>query len=193
MPVSTVDSLAPLLPVVAADASSAVEAEVLELFDECAVPLARYVRGCGLDPATAEDVVQDAFIALFRHLRLGRPRDNLRGWLFTVAHRQAQKSRLRIARQRAVECAVEPGVIDREPAGSGNPETWLAQRETDRRLRSAFRALPDRHSHCLLLRAEGLRYREIAKVLGISLGGVAKTLASAVLRLSVVTGDQECA
>jgi DNA-directed RNA polymerase specialized sigma24 family protein len=40
-----------------------------------------------------------------------------------------------------------------------------------------------------LLRAEGLRYREIAGVLGISLGGVAKALAYAVLRLSNVAED----
>lgn len=193
MSLSTADSFPPIaLPLEIADDAAALEAEVLGLFDECALSLARYVRGCGLAPEAADDVVQDTFIALFRHLRLGRPRDNLRGWLFTVAHRQAQKHRHRTARRRAVECAVEPGVIDQEPASTGNPEALLASLETERRLRSAFRALPERHRHCLLLRAEGLRYREIAEVLGISLGNVAKTLAYAVLRLSVVAGEESC-
>ena len=189
---STVDSLPHVsFPLQAAD-DAALEAEVLVLFDECAGSLNRYVRGCGLPADAADDVVQETFIALFRHLRLDRPRDNLRGWLFTVAHRQAQKYRQRTARRGAVEYAVEPAVIDKEPDGAGNPETLLTAGETIRQVQEAFQELPERHRQCLLLRAQGLRYRQIAQVLGISLGGVAKTVASAVLRLSVAAGDDQC-
>jgi len=46
-----------------------------------------------------------------------------------------------------------------------------------------IRALPARDRHCLFLRAEGLRYRDIAETLGMSLGGVAKSLARSVTRL----------
>ena len=60
--------------------------------------------------------------------------------------------------------------------------------EQRRRLRAVFRALPERDRQCLSLRAQGLRYREIAKALGISLGAVAKSLAHAVMRLSHVKG-----
>ena len=42
---------------------------------------------------------------------------------------------------------------------------------------------PDRDRRCLLLRAEGLRYRDIAGTLGMSLGGVAKSLARSIARL----------
>jgi RNA polymerase sigma-70 factor (ECF subfamily) len=76
--------------------------------------------------------------------------------------------------------------MDAEPAALGDPETLLAMRQTRRRVLSVFRALPERHRQCLLLRAEGLRYREIASVLDISLGGVAKAIAHALLRLSIV-------
>jgi RNA polymerase sigma-70 factor (ECF subfamily) len=44
-------------------------------------------------------------------------------------------------------------------------------------------ALPQRERQCLHLRNDGLRYREIAKVLGISLGAVAKLLTHAIGRL----------
>ena len=44
-------------------------------------------------------------------------------------------------------------------------------------------ALPARDRRCLLLRAEGLRYRDIANTLGMSLGGVAKSLARSIGRL----------
>jgi RNA polymerase sigma-70 factor (ECF subfamily) len=44
-------------------------------------------------------------------------------------------------------------------------------------------ALPERERLCLHLRHDGLRYRDIAKVLDISLGAVAKLLARAIARL----------
>ena len=51
------------------------------------------------------------------------------------------------------------------------------------RLLTVANALPDRDRRCLQLRAEGLRYREIAHVLGVSLGTVANTMARALARL----------
>jgi RNA polymerase sigma-70 factor (ECF subfamily) len=53
-----------------------------------------------------------------------------------------------------------------------------------RRLRTVVRALPERDRQCLFLRAEGLRYRDIARTLDISLGGVAKSLARTMKRLT---------
>ena len=84
--------------------SDLVQAQVLELFDVAAAGLQRYVQACGLGPEAAEDVVQDAFVALFRHLRSGGAAHNLRGWLVLVAHRLALKQREREARrQRRIE------------------------------------------------------------------------------------------
>jgi RNA polymerase sigma-70 factor (ECF subfamily) len=48
---------------------------------------------------------------------------------------------------------------------------------------SVLSALSQRERQCLHLRHDGLRYREIAKVLGISLGAVAKSVARAIGRL----------
>ena len=95
---SSIESLA--LPLVSPRDAAAcdVEADVLALFDRCAPPLLRYVASFGLGTAETEDIVQDAFLALFRHLYLGRDRSNLRGWLFQVAHNLALKERRRLQR-----------------------------------------------------------------------------------------------
>src|SRR5690242_6516525 len=77
----------------------AVDAEVLALFDECGPGVRRYVASFNLGPAATEDVVQDVFLALFRHLSLGRPSTNLKGWLFQVAHNLALKQRQRIVKR----------------------------------------------------------------------------------------------
>src|SRR5687767_7325941 len=84
-----------LLPPVLSDTESlaAIQRDVLALYDDCAPRLMRYARSYGLDERTAEDVVHDAYVALFRHLCLGRPRHSLSGWLFRVTRNLALKQR----------------------------------------------------------------------------------------------------
>jgi RNA polymerase sigma-70 factor (ECF subfamily) len=53
--------------------------------------------------------------------------------------------------------------------------------------------LPEVDRLCVQLRAEGLKYREIAHILGISLGGVANTLARSFHRLQRSGGGGPCA
>jgi RNA polymerase sigma-70 factor (ECF subfamily) len=48
--------------------------------------------------------------------------------------------------------------------------------------------LPEQDRCCLGLRAEGLRYREIAKVLGMSLGAVSVSLQRSLARLGRADG-----
>src|SRR5579875_1830209 len=76
-------------------ACSAVEDEVVALFDEYREPLLRYLTTFGVCAADAEELLQDVFLALFLHLRGGKSRANLRGWLFRVAHNLALKRRER--------------------------------------------------------------------------------------------------
>ena len=72
---------------------------------------------------------------------------------------------------------------DTAPAFIG-PEESLAARQRHQRLLAVVSALPEQDQWCLSLRAEGLRYREIAEVLGISLGSVAASLEKSLSRLT---------
>ncbi len=67
------------------------EREVTRLFDESRTSIFRYVLSFGLLAEDGEEITQEAFLALFRHLNLGKSRQNLRGWLFSVAHNLALK------------------------------------------------------------------------------------------------------
>jgi RNA polymerase sigma-70 factor, ECF subfamily len=164
-----------------------IDGEVLRLFDRCAPQLLRYVASFGLSPEEAEDIVQEVFLALFRHLRLGRAQHNLRGWLFQVAHNLALKQRKRIRRQLA-QASWDDTLLARCSDPAPNPEARFAQNERRRRLRSVVHALPERERRCLFLRAEGLQYRDIARALGISLGSVAKSMGRAITRLMNADG-----
>lgn len=71
------------------------------------------------------------------------------------------------------------GQLDTTP----NPEEQMASSQTMRRLHAALLALPEQDRWCLALRAEGLRYREIATTIGISLGAVSLSLTRSLGRL----------
>lgn len=71
----------------------------------------------------------------------------------------------------------------RQDAGP-NPEEQMAHGQRMERLRAVVHALPEQDRCCLYLRAEGLRYREIASALGISLGAVSIALARSLARLA---------
>ncbi len=156
------------------------EAEVVALFEQLRAPLLGYLLTLGLPVQDGEEIVQEAFLALFEHLRRGRPRDNLRGWMFRVAHNLGLKraSKLKNFRPAPEELLI----LDPAPG----PEEQAADHQRLKNLNAVVRALPEQDRRCLWLRAEGLRYREIADVLGMSLGAVAMSLARSLARLARV-------
>jgi RNA polymerase sigma-70 factor (ECF subfamily) len=176
-----------LLSVEANSGRDALQSNVLALFDACGPILLRYVASFGLSAEETEDVVQDTFLALFRHLSLGRDQTNLRGWLFQVAHNLALKRREGNFR-RLSNSAPYDGVTDQPIDPAADPEEQLMHRERGDRLRAVFRALPERERQCLSLRAEGLTYRDIAQALRVSLGAVSKAVSRALTRLTNADG-----
>ncbi len=142
--------------------ASSLERELMAMHADLRLPLLRYAISFGLPVQDSEDVVQETFLALFRHLQRGRSRENLRSWVFRVTHNLALKRRVRRKDETWVEEERHNLVFDLTPG----PEDILLFQERQERLQRVMRALPENHQACLRLRAEGLRYREIAEVLG---------------------------
>ena len=155
---------------------------VVAFFDQFRDPLLRYLSSFGLAFPDCEEVLQEVFLSLFQHLDRGKASDNIRAWLFRVAHNLALKSRYR-ARQDfdlwadagAAEFAIDP---------APNPEDQLVDHQVQQRLLAVVDALPEQDRRCLFLRADGLRYREIAEILNMSLGAVSLSLARSLARIA---------
>lgn len=164
--------------------ASSLEREVIALFDELRDRLLRYLLTFRLPVHDGEEIVQEAFLALFKHLQQGRSRQNLHGWLFRVVHNLALKriQRSRKDAQSLTELSTSAMEFAADPAL--NPEDAFAQDQSYRRLAAVIEALPQQDRQCLALRAEGLRYREISDVLDISLGSVAKSLERSLARIA---------
>jgi RNA polymerase sigma-70 factor (ECF subfamily) len=169
-------------PATASATPSEIECEVISFFDHFRDPVLRYALSFGISVHDAEEVAQEVFLSLFRHLQMGRSRKNLRGWIFRVTHNLAL--RLRHANQISRD-RMEPAEVyaENQHDPSPSPEEHLSSAQRQRRLMAVVEALSEADQNCLRLRAEGLRYREIASVLGISLGAVSISLTRSIARL----------
>jgi RNA polymerase sigma-70 factor (ECF subfamily) len=161
---------------------SLLEAEVTGLFDEFRPSLLRYLSSFRLSGEDCEEIVQEVFVSLFLHLRAAKSRSNIRGWIFRVAHNQGLKRRQAIHRvQKSVSAMNE--YAESQWSAVPDPEQHFAALQQWERVLAVVNILPEQDRRCLYLRAEGLRYREIASVLDMSLGGVALSLARSLSRL----------
>jgi RNA polymerase sigma factor (sigma-70 family) len=158
-------------PAVAAESPPSDEA--LRLFRAHGDALYRFARVMVREPGDAEDVVQEAFVRLLHHLRGGGDRSNLKSWLFAVT---ANLSRDHL-RRRKRWLAWLP---EHERGLRADPE--LETRDPQALFLAALRVLPRRDRVLLMLKVQGLSYRDIAVAAGIREVSVGRLLARALAR-----------
>ena len=164
---------------------SALQAQVAQLFEEAREDVYRYVLTLGLQPAQAQEAVQEVFLRLYSALRKGEDIQNPRGWVFRVAHNHGLNLRARQSSEEAFDPNLE--ALLRSPAQSAEHE--LLERERMLRFHRAVEGLSDQQKRCLFLRMEGLRYPEIGAAMGISASAVGEFLRRAVARLRKVRDE----
>jgi RNA polymerase sigma-70 factor (ECF subfamily) len=168
----------------ASTAAESAREEALRWFDELRDPLRRYLLCSGASAADADEAVQESFLRLYQHLERNGERGNLRGWVFQVARNFLRDER-KSARTRTsvpLEDAMEHDGRFADPGGS--PEHRALGEERSRQMRAAVEKLNPQQRECILLRAAGLRYREIAETMGINISSVGSLVQRAVARLS---------
>jgi RNA polymerase sigma-70 factor, ECF subfamily len=156
---------------------------VIELYGLLRPSLHAYVCSLGFSRDRAEDVIQETFLRLVRHKMQVGADENLRAWAFRVA-RNISVDFHRCEKRWFLGSEPDPILRTRvDPAP--NPEQKLIFAERMRQLESACAQLTPRQRDCLLLRAKGLRYREIALVLGVSVQRVGEMLQRAISLLAI--------
>ncbi len=158
--------------------------KAIELYDELRGSVYGYLSCLGVEPQEAEDIIQETFLKLFQSLASGMRDDNLRGWVFRVAHNltiNLHKSTSKLLSSeveevaRVLRCRIDAGL---------NPEEVVLKKEQLARMVWAVCRLTSQQRQCLHLRAEGLRYREIAMVLGVSTQRVGDVIREALIQLA---------
>jgi RNA polymerase sigma-70 factor (ECF subfamily) len=166
------------------DDTGSLHSELERIYVETRSSLCSYILYLGAPAEQAQEITQEVFLRLYQTMlkqtRLkGAPIENLRAWLFKVAHNLGLKVR---HRERSFRVVSPDWNQFSAPAESS--EDLLISRERNSRVAAAMESLSPQQRHCLYLRSEGLRYREIAEVIGISQSSVNEFLRRAISRLA---------
>jgi RNA polymerase sigma-70 factor (ECF subfamily) len=140
-------------------------------------------RLCG-HVADAEDLAQEVFVAAYQGLERFEGRSTLATWLFRIA--LFRWKRLRSGHRPetvSLDEGLEVAATAPDPGFVGVERLLLDQ---------ALAALPpDLHEAFLLVKVEGLKYREAAVVLGVPQGTVQYRVHEASVRLRAMLTDED--
>jgi len=136
------------------------------LYEKYKDDLLTLAKGLLGEQAEAEDVVHDVFVSFARSARRFQLTGSLRGYLATCVSNRA-RDRIRAKSRRAEAQGPEiPSVSD-----SDNPAKHAIESEELTRLRQAMRQIPYEQREAILLHLRGgLKFREVAKLQGVSIG-----------------------
>jgi RNA polymerase sigma-70 factor (ECF subfamily) len=178
-----------------------VEESFRQLFDHYFDVAWRWLRARGLSPETAEDLAQDVMTRVYNGIGRFRWGSSFNTWTLRVVT-NVYKNHLRhleSAPRKAESESLDQWLADEEsglrvpPAGLAaadpDPQEAALAAERGKQLSALLNELPPRMRQCFLLRCQGFRYREIARMLGVGADTVKKQLAEARWRLLPVLGS----
>lgn len=146
------------------------------------------------DPVLAEDIAQDAFLALYRHLSQV-PAGAFRPWLYRVTrnlcldHLRRRKFKLRLFRDLATRDDEERDPVPADPAAD-RPDQVAETRETQAAVEAAIQQLPAKFRDAFLLcEMQGLSYEDAAAILKCPVKTVSTRLFRARQRFKAAVGD----
>lgn len=146
--------------------------------------LVRYAAQITGSRDAAQDIVQEGFMRLYRALRTGRTVENPKAWAFAVVRHES----IAVVRKRNDERLSRQNLDMLEDLPMGAWAEKAAGFERDD-VMSLLSLLSKREQEALLLRMEGLKYREIGGQLGLTIQSVSTLLSRALRKLQGVLGN----
>jgi len=154
------------------------EAAFAELYDLYAPPVYNYLLRLVNEPAIAEEILQEVFLAMWRSARHFRAEARVKTWLLRIAHHQAVSW---LRRKRVVLWSDDD--LDQEAAESIDDD--LARSWQIDQLRGALVRLSPNHRAVIELTfVHGLSYTEIAQVMGCPIGTVKSRMSYALRHMN---------
>jgi RNA polymerase sigma-70 factor (ECF subfamily) len=140
--------------------------------------------------ATAEDIAQETFLAVYRKAETYKGGYSFSGWLYKIAINFCRMHFRRKKREAAgvsIEASREEGGVSVERRlvdGGEGPREEVGRKEMEEKVRRAVTGLPEKHRLVFTLSFyDGMTYEEIGALLGCSAGTVASRKHTAVKRL----------
>jgi len=169
------------------------EALLTAVYTEYSAAIHTYAYRLLNNQEDADDVTQEVFIRAFAHLPQLREAGRLRPWLYRIATNLCMdhlRRRSRIRKVFGVALSLGAAVDDddegdgplrevAQPGGTASRDGMERVAERDH-IVHALKRMPPKYAICLLLHSEqGLTYREIAEIVGVTPGAAAVRLSRA--------------
>jgi RNA polymerase sigma-70 factor (ECF subfamily) len=158
--------------------------ELIERYKKMGFSLAYNMTGSVED---AEDIAQDAFVAVYNHIGRFREESSFSTWFYKIVLNLCRRH----LRKRKLTSVLSLGLLDREgreiitePRTDSTPERQLRSRQIGRSVQALLKTLPLRQREVFIMKhMKGMKISEIAEVTGCSEGAVKSHLFRAVKRL----------
>jgi RNA polymerase sigma-70 factor (ECF subfamily) len=150
--------------------------EFESLFQQLYPSLFRYLHRLTGDSDVADDIAQEAFVRL---LKQSLPEAEVRPWLFTVAMNLVRDHARKIERRQRL-LTTAPVMV----SSFASPDEGVERGEQVQAVRVVLDQLSERDQQLLLMREEGFKYEEIARVIGVAPASVGTLIARALRRFT---------
>lgn len=141
------------------------------------------IRKMVIDHDDADDVMQEAFVKVWRNLEKFKGGSQLYTWLYRIATNEA----LRFLEKKKKRFFLPLGDVNQELATKVDQAPSLDGDEIQRRLQKALLQLPDKQRLVFNLKYfEDLKYEAIAEITGTSIGGLKASYHLAVKKIEAL-------
>ncbi len=136
-------------------------------------------------PEDAADVVQDTFLSAYQSLHTFKGDAEFFTWLYRIAFNTAISLKRKKRPSVSLESHTrETGLDPDDESDYVKPNSAIERSEDERQLHDAIARLSPEHRDALVLKdLEGMKYEEIAEVLGVPIGTIRSRLHRARLEL----------
>jgi RNA polymerase sigma-70 factor (ECF subfamily) len=153
------------------------------LFERWHARVYAFARQLTGDTHLAEDLAQRAFLNIYKKPPPGQGRQSFKALLFTVARNEALNELKRRGRRR------EGGMPVEAVGATDSPAAAAHEHEERERVRRALALVPEQEREIVLLReVEGLSFREVCEVTGLTRDAVRWRLAKGLEALQQALG-----
>ena len=179
-----------------------VEANASKLFKRFRSKVRSFFLNKHFSPEESDDLTQDVFLRVFKGIDTFRRESRFERWLWEIAGHiylneiRRRRTEKRDAREQSLDAVKEteegstPALAIPSPGPSQEEE--VVRSERSKALHAALKGLPDQMRRCCILRYErGLKYQEIATVMGISIETVKAHLHQARKRLTALLEEKD--